>query len=129
MLCCCSLFAVSGVMGCKVSVLLHLPHRWVMPSGQRHAAVFSRLASSFQDCYFTLGAPLISTSSSLHHLVPNFPDLNSPCAKAQHMTSFLTVGLISHLFVNCRMCRVCSVQVGRKFTTSIYQLLLSRHRI
>lgn len=35
---------------------------------------FSRLAS-FWDCYFILGAPLISTISSLHHLGPDFPGL------------------------------------------------------
>lgn len=71
-LCCCSSLAVSGIMGCKLSGLLHLPHCCVMPSGQIHAAVFARLAASFWDCYFTLGTPVISTSSSLHHLEPNF---------------------------------------------------------
>lgn len=116
-------------MGCKLSAPLHLPHCWIMPSGQIPAAVFARLASSFWDCYFTLGAPPPSTSSSLLRLETNFPGLNSPCAKAQYVTNFLTVGFISHLFVNCRMYRVCSVQVGWKFTISIHQLQLSSHWI
>lgn len=44
-------------------------------------------------------------------------------------TCFLTVGLISHLFVNWRMCHVCSVQVGWNFRISTYQLQLASHRL
>lgn len=101
-------------MGRKLSGLLHLPPLPGYSFGQDLCFLFSRLPSSFRDCYFIFGTPLIGTSSSFQHPERNFPGLNSLCPEAQHVIGLLIAGFASCLLINWRIQDVpCLFSSGR----------------
>lgn len=76
-------------------ITMHLPDlRYFPPFPGSSFQLFS-----FQN-HLLAGTLLSGSRSSLQNPRPDFPNLNGPCAEAQHVTSLLPGGSVSWLFIN-----------------------------